>query len=199
MKKRLTDYNQDQFDLWVDNCYEILKNNGTILFPTDTIWGIGCDATNELALERVFSLKNRPRDKPFVLLAKDTAMIDRYVVEIHPKIDQTLQYNKRPMTVVYPKAKNLPPLAIHSSGGIAFRIPYEPFCQALLTKFNRPLEATSANIATKPFPKNYGLICSKVLTNVDYIDPYRQVEKENGAPSVMVSLSEEEELVFLRK
>ncbi len=199
MKKRPTDFDQDLFDPWVNKCCEILENDGTILFPTDTIWGIGCDATNETALERVFSLKERPKDKPFVLLAKDTEMIERYVEEIHPKIDQILHYNKRPMTVVYPNAKNLPKLAVHASGSIAFRIPHEAFCQALLSKFDRPLVATSANIADKPFPKNYGEISSKVLTNVDYIVPFRQVEKENGSPSVMVCLSEKEELVFLRK
>jgi len=199
MKKKPTEFDKDLFDPWVDKCCETLRNDGTILYPTDTIWGIGCDATNELALERIFNLKKRPRDKPFVLLARDIEMIEKYVVQIPPKIDQILFYNKRPMTVIYPGAKNLPNIAIHSTGSIAFRIPHDPFCQALLEKFDRPLAATSANIANKPFPKNYGEISSKVLANVDYIVPYRQVEKENGKPSVMVRLSDKGELVFLRE
>jgi len=198
MKKKSTEIDPDLFDPWVSKCCEILENEGTILYPTDTIWGIGCDATNAVALERIFSLKNRPRDKPFVLLAKDTNMIENYVKEVHPKIDQILRFNKRPMSVVYPDAKNLPSIAIHSSGSIAFRIPHDAFCQALLTKFGKPIAATSANMAGKPFPQNYGEISSKVLTNVDYIVPYRQVEKDNGTPSVMVTLSEKEELIFLR-
>ena len=199
MDKKPTKIAPELFKPWVDKCCEILKGTGTILYPTDTIWGIGCDATNEVALNRVFNLKKRPKDKPFILLAADTEMIENYVDEIHPKVDQLLRFHTRPLTVVYPIGKNLPDLAIHESGSVAFRIPQDDFCQALIRAFGKPLVSSSANISDDPFPSHFGEISSKVISQVDYIVPYRQMDKEANAPSVMVTLSEKEELVFLRK
>ena len=176
-----------------------LENSGLILYPTDTIWGIGCDATNEDAVQRIFDLKKRPYDKPFVLLVNSIEMLKNYVEHVHPRIETLLMHHLQPLTMIYDQAKNLPPISYDLSGSVAIRVVQDSFCKELIGQFGKPLIASSANISDKPFPANFGGISSDVITGVDYVVKWKQSEKKLSQPSVIAKFSEKEELIFLRE
>ena len=176
-----------------------LENSGLILYPTDTIWGIGCDATNEDAVQRIFDLKKRPYDKPFVLLVNSIDMLKNYVEHVHPRIETLLIHHLQPLTMIYDRAKNLPPISHDKSGSVAIRVVQDSFCKELIGQFGKPLIASSANISDKPFPANFGGISSDVITGVDYVVKWKQSEKKLSQPSVIAKFSDKEELVFLRE
>lgn len=179
----------------------ILENGGTILYPTDTIWGIGCDATNAMAVDKIYSLKQRDRSKPFVMLVSSLEMLQDYVVHVHPRIETLLLYHLKPLTIIYEKAKNLPPIMTAPGGSIAIRIPQDEFCRNLIETFGKPLVATSANVSDQPFPSHFGEISSDILQGVDHVVRYRQRDKNMSAPSVIAKLADpvRAELEFLRE
>lgn len=176
-----------------------LENGGTILLPTDTIWGIACDATNADAVEKVHELKQQERNQPFVLLVSSIEMLKDYVHHIHPRIETLLLFHQRPLTIIYENAKNLPTNAYADDGSVAIRIPHDPFCQALIESFGKPIVATSANISGDPLPSHFGEISSAVIIGVDYVVKYRTMDKDMNEPSVIAKLDENEELVFFRE
>ena len=182
----------------LDGAVNTLLNGGLILYPTDTIWGIGCDATNEAAVDKVYELKKRDRSKPLIILVDSISMLKQYVAHLHPRIETLLTYHVRPLTVVYENAINLPANLTGADNSIAIRIVKDPFCNALISAFGRPLVSTSANVSNEPFPSNFGSVSSEIIQGVDYVVKHRQNEKVNGQPSVMVKLSDKEELIFLR-
>ena len=187
-------FEQDNFNKIAD----ILANDGIILYPTDTIWGLGCDATNPVAVERVYNLKQRDRSKPFVLLVDGIEMLKEYVESVHPRLETLMMYHKRPMTVIYEQAKNLPENAVGPGGSVAIRIALDPFCQQLIKAVGKPLVASSANISNEPFPAIFGEISSQVIQGVDYIARHRRSDKAPKEPSVIVKYDGKGELVFLR-
>jgi len=176
----------------------ILESSGLILYPTDTIWGIGCDATDAQAVDRIFELKQRDRSKPFVLLVSDVEMLKEYVLNMHPRLQTLLQYHKRPLTVIYENAKNLPANAIGADGSVAIRIVKDKFCRELIAAFGKPLVASSANISDEPFPQFFGEISSEVISGVDLVVDYRRWDKTPSEPSVIARLDDRDELQFLR-
>lgn len=176
-----------------------LENGGLILYPTDTIWGIGCDATNPEAVQKIFDLKNRSHDNPFVILVNSIAMLKEYVEHVHPRIETLLIHHVQPLTMIYDQAKNLPSIACSKEGSVAIRVVQDSFCRELISQFGKPLIASSANINDKPYPANFGGISSAVITGVDYVVKWKQGEKKLGQPSVIAKLSDKEELVFLRE
>lgn len=193
---------QDTPTFTMDHFGEIattLENDGIILYPTDTIWGLGCDATKPTAIERIYNLKQRDRSKPFVLLVDSIEMLKSYVEELHPRLETLMLYNTRPMTVIYDKAKNLPTNAIGPNGSVAIRIAHDPFCQHLIRTVGKPLVATSANISNEPFPSIFGEISSQVISGVDYVARHRRDDKSPKEPSVIVKYGGQGELVFLRE
>jgi len=181
------------------NVRKVLTDGGIILYPTDTIWGIGCDACNAHAVEKIFELKKRDRSKPFILLADSVQMIQEYVAEVHPRLDTLLSFHVRPLTVIYEGARNLPPNLIAADGSIGFRIPQDNFCKALIKSFGKPLVATSANISNEPFPTNFGTISSEVIQGVDYVVKTHSEAHMDSNPSVIVKISAKGELDFIRK
>lgn len=182
-----------------DRINKVLEDDGIILYPTDTIWGLGCDATNPIAIERIYNLKQRDRSKPFVLLVDGIEMLKEYVAELHPRLETLMLHHTRPMTVIYDAAKNLPPNAIGFNGTVAIRIAHDPFCKHLISQFNKPLIATSANISEEPFPTIFGEISSQVIKGVDYVVRHRRHDKTPKTPSVIVKYDGKGELVFLRE
>ena len=176
----------------------VLEDGGLILYPTDTIWGIGCDATNPVAVQRIFNLKQRPTSKPFVLLVNSIEMLKEYVGQVHPRIETLLLHHIQPLTVVYDKGKNLPDIAMAANGSVAIRVVMDSFCKELIGQFGKPLVASSANISDRPFPANFGGISSDVITGVDYVVKWKQGEKKLNQPSVIAKLSDKGELDFLR-
>jgi len=190
-----TSLSEHQFTYLVNG----ILDGDTFLLPTDTIWGISCDATNTVAVQRIYDLKKRIPEKPYVLLVSSIEMIKDYVYQIHPRIETLLLHHKRPVTVVYPGAINLPPISIASDGSVAIRVVQDKFCQRLINAVGRPLVATSANISNQPFPGNFGEISSEILSGVDQVVKLRQDEKSINDPSVMITVDMRGEIVFLRK
>lgn len=186
-------------DNYLNQAISTLTAGGTILFPTDTIWGIGCDATNEEAVKKIYKIKNRPEGKPLILLASSISMVKTYVKSIHPKIETLLLYHARPLTVIYDNARNLPEILLPKDKSIGIRIPQDEFCRKLIEKYNKPLVSTSANISDQPYPNSFGEIQSNILKNVDHIVALRQNEKSKSKPSVIIKLDQKGELEFLRE
>ncbi|HFC01330.1 MAG TPA: threonylcarbamoyl-AMP synthase [Phaeodactylibacter sp.] len=177
----------------------VLHDGGLILYPTDTIWGIGCDATNPKAVQQVFDLKQRPTDKPFVLLVDSVEMLKNYVKQVHPRISTLLMYHTHPLTIVYPEANNLPDISYANDGSVAIRVAMDSFCKELIGHFGKPIIASSANVSNAPFPTHFGAISSDIIVGVDYVVKWKQSEKKLNQPSSIAKLSDKEELIFLRE
>ncbi len=183
----------------LENIKAVLENGGLILYPTDTIWGIGCDATNSQAVEKVYDLKQRDRNKSFIILVDSIEMMKEYVEHIHPRIDTLLLHHTRPLTIIFDQARNLPENLVANDGSIGVRLVQDDFCRELIQTYGKPLVATSANISNEPFPGNFGEVSSAVIEKVDYVFKQRRYEKENKEPSVIVKAQNDGELIFIRE
>ena len=139
----------------INKCIEILKVGGLILYPTDTVWGIGCDATNEDAVKKIYQLKQREDTKSMIVLVANDAMLNKQVVEVPELAWNIIDIATKPTTIVYPKAKNLAKNLIAENGSIALRMVKEGFVNQLVYRFNKPLVSTSANLSDKPTPTNF--------------------------------------------
>lgn len=182
-----------------ENIKAVLQNGGLILYPTDTIWGIGCDATNAEAVDKIYTLKQRDKNKGFIILVDSIEMLKNYVEHIHPRIDTLLLHHTRPLTIIFEKAKNLPANLVSPDGSIAIRVVMDDFCRDIITNFGKPLVSTSANISDEPFPSNFGEISSAVIEGVDYVFKQGRYEKDIKTPSVIVKALEDGELEFIRE
>jgi L-threonylcarbamoyladenylate synthase len=174
------------FEKDILKCLDVLKRGGTILYPTDTIWGIGCDATNPEAVKKIYDLKKRPDEKSLIVLVADEKEILRYVTQPDLEVFDFLKNNNRPTTVVYDGAIGLADNLISKDGSIAIRICNEEFCKHLIKRFRKPLVSTSANISGEPFPKNFDEINAQVKKGVDYIVQYRQNDITVARPSMLI-------------
>jgi L-threonylcarbamoyladenylate synthase len=184
----------------IKSVVSIIQQGGIILYPTDTVWGIGCDPFNKAAVDKIFDIKQRTREIGFVLLVSNQAMLDHYVLKIEPKIQNLLDYHTRPVTVVYNKPQNLPEYLLAADGSIAIRIVQDDFCQQLITELGSPLVSTVANMDNEAFPQNYAEISPKIILQMDYVVQYRQNDKNKSEPSVIIKLlPNKEELFFIRE
>ncbi len=175
-----------------------LREGGLILYPTDTVWGIGCDATDEKAVEKVYKLKQREDSKALVLLASDLDMVAKYIKEIPQMALQLVEVNDAPMTIIYPGAMGLAQNAIAQDGTVGIRIPLEGYCLELIRRFGKPLVSTSANISGQPTPKNFSEISEEIKNGVNYIiDP--SFEKESsGKASQIIKVGLDSEIKIIR-
>jgi len=160
----------------INKCLEVLRKGGIILYPTDTVWGIGCDATNPEAVAKVYEIKRRSDSKSLVLLSSDTDMICRYVKEIPDMALQLIEVNDSPMTIIYPGAVTgkygLAENTVAEDGSVGIRIPMMDFCIQLVRRFGRPVVSTSANISGEATPKVFAEISQEIKSAVDYtVDP----------------------------
>lgn len=178
---------------------DILVDGGIICYPTDTIWGIGCDATNTDAIQKVNTLKGRPNGKGYVLLVDSIQMLKNYITELHPRIETLLEYHERPLTIIYPNAKNLPKEVCGEDGSVAIRLTNCSFCQAVIGALGAPIISTSANLSGVPFPKTFGEISSEIIEKVDYIAKERRWDKTNGQPSTIAYVNDDGMLEFIRE
>ena len=190
--------NDEKLKEEVRKACEILKNGGIILYPTDTIWGIGCDATNELAVKRIYELKHREDSKAMLVLLDDVGKLASYV-EVPDVAYELLEVNDKPMTIIYPNAKNLAKNLIAPDRTIGIRITSEAFTKALLYRFRKPIVSTSANISGEPSPKCFAEISDAVKSVVDYVVDFRQEETSNPAPSSIIKLGVGGEIQIIRK
>jgi L-threonylcarbamoyladenylate synthase len=166
----------------IENCLSILKAGGVILYPTDTVWGLGCDATNEQAVAKVYAIKQRAESKSLIILLAKENDLDNYCKQPTEEILQLIKNTERPLTIVYPNAKNLGTNTINEDGTIAIRIPKNDFCQSLLNLYNKPIVSTSANISGEPTATIFKEINTKIVNAVDYVCVHRQDEVENTMP-----------------
>lgn len=177
----------------------ILETGGIICYPTDTIWGIGCDSANEEAVRRISELKGNQPERGYVLLVSDIDMLKRFVPRVHPRLETLLSFHSRPLTIVYDKSTNLPAAVKAPDGSVAIRVVQDEFCKELINAFGRPIVSTSANVGGQPWPPTYGAISSEILGGVDYVVKYRQDDREPGEPSSIAKLDRHQELEFIRE
>ena len=178
---------------------EILKTGGVILYPTDTIWGIGCDATNPKVVQRIYDIKKREDSKSMLVLMENPALLDRYVDDIPEVAWELVEISTTPLTVIYPKAKNFAPNLIAADGSIGIRFTKEKFTSQLLQRFRRPLVSTSANISGEKAPAFFDEISDEIKNQVDYIVKYRQDDFTLAKPSSIIKLGSGGKIEIIRK
>ena len=170
----------------ITQCLEILQNGGIILYPTDTIWGLGCDATNEAAIEKIITLKKRAPSKSFVVLVSDEKEIMKYVAAIDLSVFDYLDSQTKPTTVIYNNALGFPDNIVAADGSIAIRICKDDFCKTLIKRFRKPIVSTSANFSNEPSPKIFKDIDNELKKGDEYIVKQRQDDTTLAEPSYII-------------
>ena len=200
----------------IQKALEVLRNGGIILYPTDTVWGIGCDATDPEAVAKIYAIKKREDSKSLVLLASDMDMICRYVKEVPEMAVQLVEVNDKPMTIIYPDAITGPapvssdtlPKAdrrclafntVAEDGSVGIRIPMMDFCQQLVAKLGRPLVSTSANISGEPTPKKFAEISEEIRGAVDHIVEPSLERGATGQSSSIIKVGLDYSIEIIRK
>ena len=204
----------------IQKALEVLRNGGVILYPTDTVWGIGCDATDPEAVAKIYAIKNREDSKSLVLLASDMDMICRYVKEIPEMAVQLVEVNDKPMTIIYPGAvvgpspvtssaveRTLPKAdrrclafnTVAEDGTVGIRIPMMDFCQQLVAKLGRPIVSTSANISGEPTPKKFSEISEQIRSAVDHIVDPSLERGSTGQSSSIIKVGLDYSIEIIRK
>ena len=167
---------------------EVLQKDGVILYPTDTVWGIGCDATNEEAVKRVYEIKRRADSKAMLVLVDSDVKVDFYVKDVPEVAWDLIQYATKPLTVIYDDARNLASNLIGEDGSVGIRVTSEEFSKQLCYRFRKAIVSTSANISGEPSPASFGEIQDEIKQAVDYIVGYRQDEPAGAKPSSILKL-----------
>ncbi len=183
----------------IKNAIEVMKQGGVILYPTDTVWGIGCDATNAEAVAKVYKIKKRDDSKALICLVDSDARLQRYVRNVPNVAWDILDIATKPTTIILDGAKNLAPNLIAEDGSIALRITKEPFSHELCYRFQKALVSTSANISGEPPAANYNDISQELLDTVDYVCFSRRQEHKPHTPSSIIKLKEDGEVTIIRK
>lgn len=183
----------------VDEAFEAIRSGGIILYPTDTIWGLGCDATNEEAVKKLMALKGRTGGKGFVVLVDLPARLPSYVVDIPEIAWDLIELADKPLTIVFDKGKNLAPSVYGENGSVALRVTQSKFCQQLISRFGRPIVSTSANFCGKPFPKNFSEIAQELIGKVDYVVPVALDIHSTGKPSSIIALGKGNQIKIIRE
>ncbi|HSN07525.1 MAG TPA: L-threonylcarbamoyladenylate synthase [Hanamia sp.] len=188
----------NSFENDIINSLKTLHNGGIILYPTDTIWGIGCDATNADAVKKIFTLKNREEKKSMIILVADENMIQQYVSDSSQEMLSYISSAQKPTTAIFKKAIHLPLQLVNEDGSIAIRIPKDEFCLQLIKQFQKPLVSTSANISGEKFPQNFDEVSTEIKNGVDYTVQHRQNDYSKNTPSSIIKLDDNNEIVVIR-
>lgn len=183
----------------LNECLRVLRDGGVILYPTDTVWGIGCDATNEKAVRKVFEIKKRSDSKALIILTDAAPKIEGYVREMPEIAWQLIEYATKPLTIIYDGARNLAPNVIAEDGSVAIRVTSEEFTAELCKQFRRPIVSTSANISGEPAASNYAEISEEILRSVDYVVKYRQDDSSKPTPSSIIKLGVDGTIKIIRE
>jgi L-threonylcarbamoyladenylate synthase len=183
----------------IKNALEVLRKGGTILYPTDTVWGIGCDARNKEAVAKVFRLKERAEYKSMVTLVCDATMLNRYVKEVPAIAWDLIDAAETPLTIIYPDARMLADSVIAADGSVGIRIVKDEFCKNLIHKFGKPIVSTSANISGEEAPKSFNDIKLDIVNKVDYIVNLRKNDISDARPSTIIKVAMNGEFKIIRK
>lgn len=183
----------------IEKALNVLKNGGVILYPTDTVWGLGCDATNEEAVSKINEIKGRSSDKSFIILLDTDAKLQSYVTEIPDVAYDLIEYAENPLTIVFSGAKNLAKNVINEDGSVGVRIAKHDFCQQLIQRFRKPITSTSANISGQPSPRFFDEISEEIKDAVDYIVELEQDLRIEKKPSTIMKLAPGGQFSFIRR
>ena len=182
----------------IDNCLLVLQQGGVILYPTDTIWGLGCDATNEAAVEKIYRIKQRPVHKSMIVLLADERDVIKYVANLDLQVFQYLEKTDKPTTVIYDGAIGLASNLVNEDGSIGIRIVNETFCKHLVKRFRKPLVSTSANISGNKAPGIFSEISPVIIEQVDYVVNYRRSENNPATASSVIRWNARGEVTVIR-
>ena len=183
----------------VEKVVNVLKNGGVILYPTDTVWGLGCDATNETAVAKINQIKGRSDDKSFIILIDTDNKLQSYVSDVPDVAYDLIAYAESPLTIIFDGGKNVAKNVINSDGTIGVRVAKHHFCQQLLLRFRKPITSTSANISGFPTPSFFDEIDEKIKEAVDYVVDWEQELREAKKASTIIKLGSGGQFSFLRK
>jgi L-threonylcarbamoyladenylate synthase len=178
---------------------EVLKKGGVILYPTDTIWGIGCDATREDAVKRVYQIKQREDNKSMLILLDSSNKLPGYMFEVPEIAWSILEITNKPLTIIYPQAQNLAPNLLADDGSIGIRITVDEFCIRLIRTFGKPIVSTSANISGTSWPETFNKIDRTIIDSVDYVVKHKQNDNHKGQPSGIIKLGIKGEVKVIRE
>ena len=167
---------------------EVLRSGGVILYPTDTVWGLGCDATNEQAVKRIFEIKKRADAKAMLVLIDNPGKLQSYVDEVPDIAWDLIEITEKPLTIIYPAARNLAPNLIAEDKSVGIRVTSEDFSKKLCAQFRKPIVSTSANVSGEPTPANFSQISDEIKSAVDFVVNFRQDELSQPKPSSIIKL-----------
>lgn len=182
----------------IKKAIEVMKAGGIILYPTDTIWGLGCDATNEAAVHKIYELKRRAENKAMLVLLDDAAKLDRYLEEVPEMAYSLIEVSDKPLTIIYDKAFNIAKNLLGENNSVGIRITQEAFSNQLCRQFRRPIVSTSANISGEPSPAIFSEISEEIKQGVDYIVKYRQDDTQKKQASSIIKLGIDNSVKILR-
>lgn len=186
------------FENDITQCLEVLHAGGLILYPTDTIWGIGCDATNEVAVAKIYRLKQRPDEKSMIVLLADERSIIKYVAQADLAVFDYLEQTTKPTTVIYDGAIGLAENLISKDGSIAIRIVQDEFCRHLVKRFQKPIVSTSANISGVTAPADFAGIADEIKNGADYVVQHRRNDNTVRPPSAIIKWNGDGSLTVIR-
>ncbi|HTI60651.1 L-threonylcarbamoyladenylate synthase [Mucilaginibacter sp.] len=183
----------------VAKALKIVQDGGIILYPTDTIWGIGCDATNTDAVKRIYELKQRDEAKSMIILLDTENRLESYIKEVPQVAYELIEFAENPLTLVMPGAKNISPAIISEDGSVGIRVARHDFCRQLIQRLRKPLVSTSANISGRPSPQNFNQVDPEIIGGVDYVVDLEQQNTELKKPSTIMRLQPDGRFEFLRR
>lgn len=187
------------FEEDINNCLLSLKNGEVILYPTDTVWGLGCDATNPAAVEKIYKIKSRSTTKTLIILVYSQSMLERYVKEVPDITYELASVSDTPLTIIYPEGKNLANGVCAEDGSIAIRICHDEFCNELIRRFRKPIVSTSANSSGQPSPLTFTDIDKSVVGAVNYVVKYRQDDPGKNSASPIIKVQSDGTFKIIRK
>ena len=182
----------------IQNCLNTLREGGIILYPTDTVWGIGCDASNPEAIQKIYDLKGRTSSKALITLVGSEVMLERTVLNMPEIAWDLIESANRPLTLIYDEVKGIAPNAIAEDGSCGIRLAKDTFCQQLIQRLGKPIISTSANVSGEETPKDFRSISDTILKGVDFVVNYRQNEATSQKSSNIIKLKNNGEIKIIR-
>ena len=183
----------------VAQALKVILDGGIILYPTDTIWGIGCDANNTEAIKKIFALKQRDEAKSMIILLDTENKLESYIQEVPSIAYDLIEYAENPLTLIMPGAKNISPALVAADGSVGIRIAKHDFCQQLIQRLRKPLVSTSANISGRPSPQTFDEVDQAIINGVDYVVNLDQHSTEKKKPSTIMRLNPDGQFEFIRR
>ncbi len=182
----------------INACLEVLEKGGLILYPTDTVWGIGCDATNEAAVQKIFALKTRDDSKSLICLVANDSMLERHIDNVPELAYDIMDLSTKPTTIIYDRPRGVAKNLVASDNTLAIRVASDKFCQYLINRLRKPIVSTSANVSDEPSPKGFHEISESILKGVDYVVNLPS-ESLNAVPSAIIKLGNDGTVKVIRE